>query len=120
MQQPRPGSLFPATKIDGRGDSHFGLHMAGGKFAKWGATLAIELSTRRCYDASVYSGIEFWARGHGSIRPTVKMTQILSTYGAEWNLLAAGGFLLMLLPLAVFFALQRYFVQGLLAGSVKS
>src|SRR3954447_15767525 len=51
---------------------------------------------------------------------TVKMTQILSTYGAEWNLLAAGGFLLMLLPLAVFFALQRYFVQGLLAGSVKS
>jgi alpha-glucoside transport system permease protein len=51
---------------------------------------------------------------------TVKMTQILSTYGAEWNLLAAGGFLLMLLPLVVFFALQRYFVQGLLAGSVKS
>jgi alpha-glucoside transport system permease protein len=51
---------------------------------------------------------------------TVKMTQLLSTYGAEWNLLAAGGFLLMLLPLVVFFALQRYFVQGLLAGSVKS
>jgi alpha-glucoside transport system permease protein len=51
---------------------------------------------------------------------TVKMTQLLSTYGAEWNLLAAGGFLLMALPLAVFFALQRYFVQGLLAGSVKS
>jgi alpha-glucoside transport system permease protein len=51
---------------------------------------------------------------------TVKMTQLLSTYGAEWNLLAAGGFLLMILPLIVFFALQRYFVQGLLAGSVKS
>jgi alpha-glucoside transport system permease protein len=50
----------------------------------------------------------------------VKMTQLLSTYGAEWNLLAAGGFLLMILPLVVFFALQRYFVQGLLAGSVKS
>ena len=30
------------------------------------------------------------------------------------------GFLLMVVPLAVFFALQRYFVQGLLAGSVKS
>jgi len=41
------------------------------------------------------------------------------TYGAEWHLLASGAFLLMIVPLAVFFALQRYFVQGLLAGSVK-
>jgi alpha-glucoside transport system permease protein len=51
---------------------------------------------------------------------TVKITQLLSTYGQEYHLLAAAGFLLMILPLAVFFALQRYFVQGLLAGSVKS
>jgi alpha-glucoside transport system permease protein len=51
---------------------------------------------------------------------TVKITELLSTYGQEYHLLAAAGFLLMLLPLAVFFALQRYFVQGLLAGSVKS
>ena len=51
---------------------------------------------------------------------TVKITELLSTYGQEYHLLAAGGFLLMLVPLAVFFALQRYFVQGLLAGSVKS
>ena len=51
---------------------------------------------------------------------TVKITDLLSTYGQEYHLLAAAGFLLMLVPLAVFFALQRYFVQGLLAGSVKS
>jgi alpha-glucoside transport system permease protein len=51
---------------------------------------------------------------------TVKITQLLSTYGQEYHLLASAGFLLMILPLAVFFALQRYFVQGLLAGSVKS
>jgi alpha-glucoside transport system permease protein len=51
---------------------------------------------------------------------TVKITELLSTYGQEYHLLAAAGFLLMLVPLAVFFALQRYFVQGLLAGSVKS
>jgi alpha-glucoside transport system permease protein len=51
---------------------------------------------------------------------TVKITQLLSTYNQEFHILAAGGFLLMLVPLAVFFALQRYFVQGLLAGSVKS
>jgi alpha-glucoside transport system permease protein len=36
------------------------------------------------------------------------------------RLLSAAAFLLMFLPLIVFFALQRYFVQGLLAGSVKT
>jgi alpha-glucoside transport system permease protein len=51
---------------------------------------------------------------------TVKITQLLSTYAQEFHILAAAGFLLMAVPLIVFFALQRYFVQGLLAGSVKS
>jgi alpha-glucoside transport system permease protein len=50
---------------------------------------------------------------------TVKITTLLGTYGTEYNLLAAAAFLLMFVPLAVFFSLQRYFVQGLLAGSVK-
>jgi alpha-glucoside transport system permease protein len=51
---------------------------------------------------------------------TVRIPYLLSTYGQEYNLLAAASFLLMVLPLAVFFALQRFFVQGLLAGSVKT
>jgi alpha-glucoside transport system permease protein len=56
-----------------------------------------------------------------SKRPmTVKITELLSTYGSEYHLLSAAAFLLMIVPLAVFFLLQRYFVQGLLAGSVKS
>ncbi len=56
-----------------------------------------------------------------SQRPmTLKINDLLSTYGQEWNLLSSGAFLLMILPLVVFFSLQRYFVQGLLAGSVKS
>jgi alpha-glucoside transport system permease protein len=50
---------------------------------------------------------------------TVRITQLLGTYGAEWHILSASAFLLMAVPLLVFFALQRYFVQGLLAGSVK-
>src|SRR6266545_3252280 len=49
---------------------------------------------------------------------TVQINNMLSTYNQEFHILAAGGFLLMLVPLVVFFALQRYFVQGLLAGSV--
>jgi alpha-glucoside transport system permease protein len=51
---------------------------------------------------------------------TVQINNMLSTYNQEFHILAAGGFLLMIVPLIVFFALQRYFVQGLLAGSVKS
>ncbi len=51
---------------------------------------------------------------------TLKVNDLLSTYGQEWHLLSSGAFLLMIVPLLVFFSLQRYFVQGLLAGSVKS
>ena len=51
---------------------------------------------------------------------TVRIPYLLSTYGQEYNLLASAAFLLMILPLVVFFSLQRYFVQGLLAGSVKT
>jgi alpha-glucoside transport system permease protein len=51
---------------------------------------------------------------------TVRIPTILSGYGQEYHLLSAAAFLLMIVPLFVFFALQRYFVQGLLAGSVKT
>ena len=50
---------------------------------------------------------------------TKRITEMQGTYGAEYHLLASGAFLLMIVPLIVFFALQRFFVQGLLAGSVK-
>jgi alpha-glucoside transport system permease protein len=50
---------------------------------------------------------------------TVAISGLQSTYGVEWDLLSAGAFVLMVVPLIVFFSLQRYFVQGLLAGSVK-
>jgi alpha-glucoside transport system permease protein len=50
---------------------------------------------------------------------TRQIQSLLSQYGTEWHLLAAGAFLLMVVPLIVFFSLQRFFVQGLLAGGVK-
>ncbi len=50
---------------------------------------------------------------------TVQITKLLGTYASEWYLLAAASFLVMVVPLIVFFSLQRFFVQGLLAGSVK-
>jgi alpha-glucoside transport system permease protein len=39
--------------------------------------------------------------------------------GETWHLLTAAAFISMVLPMIVFFALQKYFVRGLTAGSVK-
>ncbi len=50
---------------------------------------------------------------------TRQVTNLLGQYGSEWHLLAASAFVIMVVPLIVFFALQRYFVEGILAGSVK-
>ncbi len=50
---------------------------------------------------------------------TQRLADLTGTFGNDWHLLTAGAFVTMLLPLVVFFALQRYFVRGLLAGSVK-
>ncbi|GAB4125404.1 MAG: hypothetical protein Fur005_40170 [Roseiflexaceae bacterium] len=50
---------------------------------------------------------------------TIKLAQMIGSRGQDWHLLTAGGFVTMLLPLVVFFSLQRFFVRGLLAGSVK-
>ncbi len=50
---------------------------------------------------------------------TVAITNLVSSYGTQWQLLTSAAFISMLLPLVVFFALQRYFVEGVLAGAVK-
>ena len=52
--------------------------------------------------------------------PITKALQDLSgSYGQSWELLTAGAFISILVPLVVFFALQRFFVRGLLAGATK-
>jgi alpha-glucoside transport system permease protein len=50
---------------------------------------------------------------------TQRLADLTGTFGSDWHLLTAGAFVTMILPMAVFFGLQRYFVRGLLAGSVK-
>ncbi|QCB92417.1 carbohydrate ABC transporter permease [Cellulomonas shaoxiangyii] len=50
---------------------------------------------------------------------TVRIAELAGTRGSQWHLLSAGAFVAMIVPLVVFLALQRYFVRGLLAGSVK-
>ncbi len=50
---------------------------------------------------------------------TMQLVEITGSRGNDWHLLTAGAFVSMILPLVVFVSLQRYFVRGLLAGSVK-
>jgi len=50
---------------------------------------------------------------------TVHTAALLSTYGQQFDILSSSAVLLMIVPLLVFLALQRYFVRGIVAGAVK-
>jgi alpha-glucoside transport system permease protein len=50
---------------------------------------------------------------------TVRVADLAGSRGSRWELLSAGAFISMVVPLLVFLAFQRFFVRGLLAGSVK-
>jgi len=60
----------------------------------------------------------------GAVRPdnaplTIVVANLVGSLGGGWQFLAAAAFVTMALPLAVFLALQRYFVRGIVGGSVK-
>ncbi len=50
---------------------------------------------------------------------TAKLNALLGSRGGDWEILTTSAFVTIIVPLVVFFSLQRYFVRGLLAGSVK-
>ncbi len=58
--------------------------------------------------------------GQPAVAPmTVTIGNLVNSYGGGWEFLTAAAFISMVLPLLVFFTLQRFFVHGILAGSVK-
>ncbi|MFY1633509.1 carbohydrate ABC transporter permease [Solwaraspora sp. WMMB335] len=61
-----------------------------------------------------------FAGGGNDVAPlTVRLAELAGTRGDEWQRLTSGAFVSIVVPLIVFLSLQRYFVRGLLAGSVK-
>ena len=111
-----PRDLIEAARIDGASD--IGIFR----------TIVVPLSVPAIAAYGIFQFLWVWndllmslvfINNSANYPMTIQLQNLLGQYGTEWHLLAAGAFLLMAVPLLVFFSLQRYFVQGLLAGSVK-
>jgi alpha-glucoside transport system permease protein len=112
-----PPDLMEAAQVDGA--DHFKI------FRK----IVLPLSAPALASMAIFQFLWVWndllvaltfAGGTPAVAPlTVRLSQLGGSFGRNWELLTAGAFISMIIPLAVFFALQRYFVRGLLAGSVK-
>ncbi|HXV30474.1 MAG TPA: carbohydrate ABC transporter permease, partial [Sinorhizobium sp.] len=63
--------------------------------------------------------IVFLGTGEDQLVLTGRLVNLLGSRGGNWEILTASAFITIVVPLIVFFALQRYLVRGLLAGSVK-
>ena len=61
----------------------------------------------------------FLGKAPDQIVLTIKLNDLLGSRGESWEILTATAFVSIAVPVAVFFSLQRFFVRGLLAGSVK-
>tara|TARA_Y100000590_G_scaffold336280_1_gene382950 strand:- start:2756 stop:3895 length:1140 start_codon:yes stop_codon:yes gene_type:complete len=64
-------------------------------------------------------GLVFLDQVPSEIILTAKLRELLGSRGENWEILTTGAFVSMTVPLAIFFLLQRYFIRGLIAGSVK-
>ena len=112
-----PRELIEAARVDGAG--WFTL------FTK----IILPLSVPAIASFSIFQFLWVWndllvgltfGGGVKEVAPmTVRIAEMVGTRGSGWELLTAGAFVSMIVPLIVFFALQRFFVRGLLAGSVK-
>ncbi len=112
-----PRDLMEAARVDGAG--HFTI------FYK----IVLPLSVPAIASFAIFQFLWVWndllvaltfAGGTPDVAPiTAYLANIKGTYGAQLDLITAGAFIAIIVPLIVFFALQRFFVRGLLAGSVK-
>ena len=89
--------------------------------------LVLPLSLPSIASVSIFQFVYIWndylvglVFGGSNNTPIIaKMVEVTGTRGQSWHLLTAAGFVSMVVPVTVFLALQRFFVRGLLAGSVK-
>ncbi len=112
-----PASLMEAARVDGA--SHLRIFRS----------IVLPLSMPAIASFGIFQFLWVWndllvAKTFGGTSPdmqpvTARMQSLVGSYGAHLDLLAPAGFLTIVIPMIVFLSLQRYFVRGLLAGSVK-
>ena len=112
-----PSSIMESAKIDGA--SHFTIF--------W--RLVVPLSVPALAAFAIFQFLWVWndllvayvfLGGTQQNRVlTIALANLVGQHGENWQLLTSAAFISMSLPLVVFFSLQRYFVRGLTAGSVK-
>jgi alpha-glucoside transport system permease protein len=112
-----PRDVMEAAMVDGA--SHFKVFRV----------IVLPLSTPALASFAIFQFLWVWndllvalvfAGGTPEVAPlTVRLANLAGSFGRSWELLTAGAFISIIVPLIVFFSLQRYFVRGLLAGSVK-
>ncbi len=111
-----PRDLFEAAYIDGASDLQVFFRIALPLAAPAMASLAIFQFLWVWNDLL----IALIFLGDPDLAPmTLRINNLVSSFGQNYEVLTAAAFLSMIVPLLIFFALQRYFVQGILAGSVK-
>ncbi len=112
-----PSSMMESASIDGA--THFETF----------TRLVVPLSVPVLASFAIFQFLWVWndllvalvfLGGEADVRVvTLALNNLNGSRGEAWHLLTAGAFITMALPLAVFLSLQRYFVRGLTAGSVK-
>jgi len=112
-----PGELVEAARVDGAGHvrifTRIMLPLMAPAIAAFGIFQFLWVWNDLLV-ALVFGG------GNLDVSPlTVRLAELSGTRGQDWHLLAAGAFVSLIVPLIVFLAGQRYFVRGLLSGSVK-
>lgn len=110
-----PASLVEAARVDGAG--HVKIFFS----------VMLPLLTPAIAAFGIFQFLWVWndllvalvMGGTDTFPLTVRVAEMAGSRGGDWHVLSAGAFISIVVPLIVFLSLQRYFVRGLLAGSVK-
>lgn len=113
-----PREVFESAAIDGAGPATAFFRLAVPMSVPAIAALAI-FQFLFVWNDLLVALIYIGAANAPNLPLTVAVANLSNSLGGEWQYLMAAAFLSMALPLVVFFSLQRYFVRGLTAGSVK-
>jgi alpha-glucoside transport system permease protein len=112
-----PGEVIEAARVDGASPGQIFFR------------IVLPLSLPAIASVAIFQFLWVWndllvalifSGGTADVAPlTQRLAELTGTRGQDWQRLTAAAFVSLIVPLIVFFSLQRYFVRGLLAGSTK-